>query len=206
MNTSATDSTVQRFYHFHAPIYDLTRPFFLFGRGRAADALKLSPGDSVLEIGCGTGLNFPLLMARVGAQQGQLTGVDFSADMLRRAQKRITASGWPHASLIQADASELNLPGRFDAVIFGYSLTMISRWREAMARAVEHLKVGGRLVVLDFDGFHGWSWLKPAILKWLISHEVDTSRPYAEAMAQLTRESSFRSYLGGYYFVAQGVK
>ncbi|HEX3307506.1 MAG TPA: methyltransferase domain-containing protein, partial [Streptosporangiaceae bacterium] len=72
-------------------------------RLRAVHALGLRPGDTVVDIACGTGLNFPLLEKVIGPG-GRIVGVDLTDAMLARAQDRIKANGWSNVSLVQADA------------------------------------------------------------------------------------------------------
>ena len=95
---------MQRIYRFHAHIYDWTRWAFLFGRRRAVEALDVAPARRILEIGCGTGLNFSLLLERLDPDAGRLTGLDFSMDMLRKARKRKRARNWERVDLLAADA------------------------------------------------------------------------------------------------------
>ncbi len=139
------NATITRFYRWNAPIYDLTRWVIHRGRPAAVDALELEPGDRVLEIGCGTGLNFARLQSKVG-DTGRIVGVDLSTDMLARARRRQS----PNVELICEDASSLALDRQFDGVLLTYALTIIPDWQTAIARAFEHLTGDGRLVVLDF--------------------------------------------------------
>src|SRR6267378_7723747 len=91
--------------------------FFVPGefRRRAAARLGLKPGDRVLEIGCGTGRNFPYLRAAVGAQ-GQIYGVDLSAGMLAKARALCEQQRWTNVELAQEDAAEYIAPEPLDAV------------------------------------------------------------------------------------------
>lgn len=139
------NEAVRRFYRWNAPIYDLTRWVVLRRRQEAVDALRLRAGASVLEIGCGTGLNFALLGKKVG-DTGRIVGIDLSADMLKRASRRRRTN----VELICADAARLTLRDRFGGILFSYSLTIMPKWEEGVARAFEHLAPGGNLVVLDF--------------------------------------------------------
>lgn len=138
-------ATLIRFYRWNAPIYDLTRWTILRRRGEAAAALNLTPGDRVLDIGCGTGLSFRHLRRRLG-DTGRIVGVDLSEAMLARAARRREAG----ANLICAEASQLHLGCEFDAVLMAFSLTMIPDWQTALARACGQLSTGGRIVILDF--------------------------------------------------------
>ena len=201
-----SDTPVQRFYRVQACLYDSTRWMILHGRRRAAAHLKLRPDSSVLEIGCGTGLNFRYLLEYLDPAAGQLTGVDFSAPMLRRAARRVARHGWSNVELIEADAARLALDRRFDAIFFGYSLTMIPDWTGALARADEHLGPRGTLVVLDFGRFRRWGPLGPLMRGWLRLNHVDTSRPYADRVRKQFERVEVHDWLGGYNFIAVGRK
>lgn len=197
-----TQTAVQRFYRYHACVYDGTRWFILHRRRQAVARLALRPDSAVLEVGCGTGLNFRHLLARLDPHRGRLVGLDFSADMLRRAERRVAARGWPNVELVQADASRLALPQRFDAILFAYSLTMIPDWPAALARARDHLRPGGRLVVLDFGRFHAWGPLAPLMRAWLRLNHVDTLAPYVDTLRELFAAVTVETWLGGYCFIA----
>jgi Protein-L-isoaspartate(D-aspartate) O-methyltransferase (PCMT) len=86
----ATPEEVNEVYRRRARFFDWLNAYYLIGfrwwayRRRAVAALQLQPGATVVEIGCGTGLNFGLLQKRIGAS-GRLLGVDLCADMLKRA-------------------------------------------------------------------------------------------------------------------------
>ena len=107
-----------RRYALGAPVYDVLsgeRPVYRVGRLAGINALRLSPGDTVVDLGCGTGLNFPLLMERIGPG-GLLVGVDRSHEMLRVAHRRVVRRGWDNVRLVGADASTLS-PERLAATV-----------------------------------------------------------------------------------------
>src|ERR1700704_1808049 len=107
---SQTDSTREHLietYRKKAKHYDVTSRLYpapgypqRAQRLRAVRALGLRPGDTVLDMACGTGLNFPLLQKAVGPG-GRIVGVDLTDAMLARAQDRIEANGWAKANLVQ---------------------------------------------------------------------------------------------------------
>src|ERR1700759_3993165 len=84
-------------------------------RLRAVQALGLRAGDTVIDMACGTGLNFPLLQ-QGGGPGGRIVGVDLTDAMLARAQDRIRASGWGNVSLVQADAAGFDFPANANAI------------------------------------------------------------------------------------------
>src|ERR1700759_3121048 len=67
-------------------------------RLRAVRALGLRPGASVVDIACGTGLNFPLIEEAIGPE-GRIVGVDLTDAMLAQAQGRIETNGWRNINL-----------------------------------------------------------------------------------------------------------
>jgi ubiquinone/menaquinone biosynthesis C-methylase UbiE len=199
-----TETAVQRFYRYHAYVYDSTRWMILHGRRRAVARLELRPDSQVLEVGCGTGLNFRHVLERLAPDTGHLTGLDFSADMLHRAARRVAARGWSNVDLVRADAAQMSLDRRFDAILFAYSLTMIPDCAAALQRAYEHLRVGGRLVVLDFGRFQRWGAFGALMRGWLRLNHVETLRPYEQALHDVCGEIRVEHWLGGYSFTAIG--
>jgi demethylmenaquinone methyltransferase/2-methoxy-6-polyprenyl-1,4-benzoquinol methylase len=98
-------------YRRKAKRYDLTSRLYPVPcypqraqRRGAVQALGLRPGASVIEIGCGTGLNFSLIENLIG-RDGRIVGVDLTDAMLAHAQDRIDRNGWSNVRLVHADAS-----------------------------------------------------------------------------------------------------
>lgn len=197
-----SQTAVQKFYRYHAYVYDNTRWMILHGRRRAVERMQLRPDAEVLEVGCGTGLNFRYLQAPLDPQRSKLVGLDFSHDMLKRAEKRVAKQGWPNIELVQADAAAMDLGRQFDSILFAYSLTMIPDWEGSLERAAAHLRPGGRLVVLDFGQFQHWGPLAPVMRTWLKVSHVATRRPYLDGMRKVFGEVDVYHWLGGYNFTA----
>jgi demethylmenaquinone methyltransferase/2-methoxy-6-polyprenyl-1,4-benzoquinol methylase len=155
-------------YTHSASWYDAlsAEPIYRVGRERAIPALLLREGSRVLDIGCGTGLNFPLLVAAVG-RSGQIVGVDRSREMLEVARRKTIHLPPGNVALIKADAEQLDhvaagLDARaspFDAVLFTYSLSLMSNWEQAWLRATSLVRPGGRAGIVDMDSPHGWARL-----------------------------------------------
>ena len=81
------------------------------------ERLRLRAGDTVLDVGCGTGLCFPLIMAEIGPM-GTLVGIERSGEMLARAQERVKRHGWDNVDLICSDAETATIPVTADAAVF----------------------------------------------------------------------------------------
>ena len=140
-------------------------------RLRAVHALGLHPGDSVVDLACGTGLNFSLLEAAVGPG-GRILGVDLTDAMLERAQDRIERHRWTNISLVQADAGDFNFPGEVDAILSTYALTQVPRCAEVVAHGTAALSEGGRWVVLDLK-------VPGTTPRWLAQLGTAALRPFA---------------------------
>ena len=141
-------------------------PIYRVGRERAIPALHLQEGSRVLDIGCGTGLNFPLLLAAVGPR-GQVVGVDRSREMLEAARRKTIHAPSGNVALVEADAEQLDnvaagLDGSgatFDAVLFTYSLSLMGNWEAAWRQATSQVRPGGRAGIVDMGLPHGWARL-----------------------------------------------
>ncbi|MEL6204176.1 MAG: class I SAM-dependent methyltransferase [Pseudomonadota bacterium] len=159
-------------YRRQRHIYDATRKFFLLGRDRLIDDLQPAPGDSVLEMGCGTGRNLVLAARRY--QDARFYGLDISAEMLNTARRKIANGGLAaKISLAEADATAADpraLFGvdAFDRIFFSYTLSMVPQWDVALDRALAALAPGGELHVVDFGQQRGMPRAVHAVLKrWL---------------------------------------
>jgi ubiquinone/menaquinone biosynthesis C-methylase UbiE len=117
-------------------------------RLRAVRALGLRPGASVVDMACGTGLNFDLIEEAIGPG-GRLIGVDLTDAMLARAQDRIATNGWSNISLVQADAADFDFPAGVDAILSTYALSQVPECAAVIAHGAAALSGGGRWVVLD---------------------------------------------------------
>jgi demethylmenaquinone methyltransferase/2-methoxy-6-polyprenyl-1,4-benzoquinol methylase len=133
----------------HASVYGvvsrLSRPL----REEAVDALGLTGGETVLDVGCGPGTNFGLLRDAVGPG-GRVVGLDHSRGMVVRARERARSSGWGNATVVRADATHSPVAdGRVDAAVATLALTAIPD-AEAAAREVRRaLAPDGRFAVMD---------------------------------------------------------
>jgi S-adenosylmethionine-diacylgycerolhomoserine-N-methlytransferase len=146
---------MDRIYRHQRHFYDLTRPWFLFGRDRLLRRLRLADGDRVLEVGCGTARNLVKLKRLRPA--ARLYGVDASGQMLETAKAKLRRRGLEDSiELAQGLAEEVSaertfgLSERFDSIFFSYSLSMIPAGIRAVDAAIRSLKPGRSLYIVDF--------------------------------------------------------
>jgi ubiquinone/menaquinone biosynthesis C-methylase UbiE len=205
-------------YRKKAKRYDLTSRLYPVPgyphraqRLRAVQALGLRAGDSVIDIACGTGLNFPLIEELIGPG-GRITGVDLTDAMLAQAQDRIAANGWSNISLVQADAAEFGFPARVDAILSTYALTQVPGCAEVIAHGAAALPGGGRWVVLDVKvpgSTPGWlaqlgtAVVRPfaAIDEWIMRRPWEAIRA---AMQEELADLSWTELFFGTAFLAAG--
>jgi demethylmenaquinone methyltransferase/2-methoxy-6-polyprenyl-1,4-benzoquinol methylase len=180
-------------------------------RRRAVQALGLRAGDSVIDVACGTGLNFPLIEDVIGPG-GQIVGVDLTDAMLARAQERIETNGWSNISLVQADAAGFGFPAQADAILSTYALSQVPRCAEVIAHGAKALSEGGRWAVLDLKvpgSTPGWmtqlgtAVVRPyaAIDEWIMRRPWEAIRA---AMQEELTDLSWTELFFGTAFLAAG--
>jgi SAM-dependent methyltransferase len=212
-------AAVQSFYGRWARLYDLlaTAPGVTAWRRRAVAALDLAPGDTVVEMGCGTGANLPYLREAVGSE-GAVVGVDLSPGVLARARDRIADRGWANVHACLADATRPPVAGPVDAVLGTFVVGMfddpaaaVSGWLDAC---------DGRVALLNFQrsdaplaaplnlAFEAFVWLaspgrgvpaeSPAAA---LERRVAAAR---EAVTARTVDRRFETFAGGYLGLLSG--
>lgn len=145
----STRSPTRTFYGRWAGLYDrlAVAPGVRSWRRRAVDALDLSSGETVIEMGVGTGANLPHLRERVGSP-GRVIGIDLTRPMLDRAADRITRAGWSNVHLLQADATELPLPMEADAILATFLVGILPDPGPTVTDWLGMLAPGGRIALL----------------------------------------------------------
>jgi ubiquinone/menaquinone biosynthesis C-methylase UbiE len=180
-------------------------------RLRAVQALGLRAGDTVVDMACGTGLNFSLLEKAIGPG-GRIVGVDLTDAMLARAQHRIETNGWSNVSLVQSDAAGFGFPAEVDAILSTYALSQVPECAEVIAHGAAALSAGGRWVVLDLKvpgNTPGWlaqlgtATVRPfaAIDEWIMRRPWDAIRG---AMQKELANPSWTELFFGTAFLAAG--
>jgi SAM-dependent methyltransferase len=99
-----------------SPFPDFDFFFIKSVRRRAAELLKLKPGDRVIDAGCGSGGSFPFLVAEVGPG-GEVVGIEISPESTASARRRIEKNGWSNVTVIESPAEDAVLTGTFDGLL-----------------------------------------------------------------------------------------
>ena len=146
MDVALEKRQVQRAYELYAPVYDFIFDWvFAPGRAKAVQHLALAPGDSVLEVGIGTGLNLPLYPAT-----SQLTGIDLSQEMLDKAVERVQTLTMPGVTLKVMDATSMDFgDNEFDKALATYTISAVPDPVAVLREMRRVVKPGGILVILN---------------------------------------------------------
>jgi ubiquinone/menaquinone biosynthesis C-methylase UbiE len=120
------------------------------GFGLQLQLLDIKPGDQVLDVGCGIGLQ-ATAMAKLAGATGKVVGTDISTVMIDIARNRTVDSGLA-LEFLTADAASQPFPDQsFDAVRTERVLMYVPDTRQVIKEFKRLLKPGGRLVIFDFD-------------------------------------------------------
>jgi S-adenosylmethionine-diacylgycerolhomoserine-N-methlytransferase len=147
------ETHAERLECFYAPqqrTYDAFRARLLHGRRELFQSIEIRPNSVWVDIGAGTGENAEFLSDRLGLLS-TLYLVDLCPALLVQAEERILRRGWTNVWAVHSEAATFRPPEGFaDVVTFSYSLTMIPDWFRAIDHALEILKPGGTIGVVDF--------------------------------------------------------
>lgn len=211
-----TKQEIQTTYRNIAGKYDLlSRLLLLIGlrekayRKHAVAQLRLEPGNTVVELGCGTGMNFPLLQNHVGPT-GRIVGIDYSEAMLAEARKRIDDNGWKNISLVQCDAADYEFTEAVDGIISTFSLVFMPDYEGIIEKGSQGIKPGRRFVVLDQKIPSGtlrrYSFLFDILVKpFAVTAEMSDRRPW-QLFDRYFDHMLYREFYLGFLYLAVGKK
>ena len=146
MDAALEKRHVERAYKIFAPAYDLVFDWIFHpGREAAIRGLDIKPGDHVLEVGIGTGLNLPLYPARC-----RLIGIDLSEEMLRKAHEKVAELGASNVTLRAMDATVMDFPDdEFDSSVATYTISAVPDPVSVLREMRRVVKPGGSIVLLN---------------------------------------------------------
>ena len=144
--TAVENDFVERVYDKIAKVYDLTfGPTLHPGRLIALERMGIKPGDKILEVGVGTGIN-----ASLYPWHCHVTGIDFSALMLEKARERVVKKGVKNIRLQEMDAANLTFPDdAFDIVYAPYVISVVSDPVKVVSEMRRVCRPGGKIVILN---------------------------------------------------------
>jgi S-adenosylmethionine-diacylgycerolhomoserine-N-methlytransferase len=203
---------MDRMYRQQRYFYDLTRKYYLLGRDRLLKEMKISDGENILEIGCGTGRNLAILARKYS--RAHFFGLDASSEMLKTAQNKIKAKNLSNVVLKTALADDFSfektfeLSKSFDAIFFSFSISMIPPWKESIENALDNLKSGSSFYIVDFyDQKHLPAWFQKILQIWLKQFHVKYPKDLIPFLKELERNGrgklSVKSIFKSYSFIAE---
>jgi demethylmenaquinone methyltransferase/2-methoxy-6-polyprenyl-1,4-benzoquinol methylase len=172
-------------------------------RELAVGSLGLRPGDTVVELGCGTGANFALLEKAVGPT-GTIVGVDLTDAMLAQARRRVTAEGWTNVQLVEADLADYRPPEGVAGALSMLALTLVPEYDTVVERCAGALAAGGRLAILDMKEPSGWPRWLVRLLAWLnrpfgVTLDLAERHPWESIRLHLVEVEHRELYFGALY-------
>ena len=199
----------KRLYDRIAPVYDIAAaPFRLLGGRRLAeqaiDELRLKPGDTVVDLGTGTGWNLPRLAERVGPT-GRVIGVDISPNMLDQAQNNI--GDIANVELVEADISTYSPPQETSAVVSTFAIEMRPDYDTIIKRLAESIRPRGRVAVTGLRHAEHWpSSLSNAgsrLMRFFgVNDGYRSHQPWQAIQAHTTNTAYSESHAGVVYLAA----
>ncbi|MDT0617450.1 methyltransferase domain-containing protein [Salinisphaera sp. P385] len=176
-------------------------------RQAAVDVLLLRPGDTVVDLGCGTGLNFPYLHA-AARESGRIIGVDLTPAMLEQAERRARKAGWANVELVEADMSGYRFPADTDGLLATLALATVPDYDDILARAASELPAGARIADFELQWPERWPTWLARFAAWLnrpagVTPDIVHRRP-ADAVARYFVEVEAREVYFGAGIICSG--
>ena len=185
--TAVETDFVAKVYENIAWFYDaFFGPTLHPGRVQAIRRLRIAPGDRVLEVGVGTGIN-----ACLYPRDCAVTGIDFSAPMLEKAHERFARKGIDNVQLHEMDAASLKFAdGTFDIVYAPYVISVVPDPIAVVHEMIRVCRPGGRVVILNHfrSANRAGAWMERAIAPFTLhlGFKSDLDLPAFIAQANLS--------------------
>ena len=179
--------------------------------------MHLREGDTVLDLGGGTGLSFAYLQKRIGPR-GRIIALDYTGAMLEQAAKKAEKHGWQNVTLIQGDAAKVKelVATPVNATLSAFCLSLVPGWQQAIAGTADLLQAGGRFVVLDWRTMKARGPMRTLspVLEWLTkrygladpSVNFTEERPWCDVMGMYLTGVTYQDMHMGTTFLCSGAK
>lgn len=202
---SAQVGDASRLYAALAPTYDDETKFITGIRNRAVKALRLKPGETVLDAGCGTGWCLPMLSSGVG-ETGHVAGFEPSTDMLALARARVVGQMLANVTLHHACGETAVIDRSPDVILFSYTHDLI-RSRISLENIFRQAKPGCRIVAVSTKLFPAWffigNWHIRKTHRMTITNFESFDRPWT-LLAELCANYAVRTTAPGSRFLFEG--
>lgn len=201
----ADETAALALYRARCGYYDLQLAPYEALRRCAIEHLALQPGQTVLDIGCGTGMSLDLLQQAVGPQ-GQVVAIDQSREMLDQARRRVDCAGWHQIELVCSPVQDAALPAGADAALFHFTHDILQT-PAALDHVLAHLAPGARLAVCGLKWAPPWFAALNPLVWWNAVQSVTTLDGLDAPWSGLTQRGarlSVESLFGGTLFLACG--
>ncbi len=124
--------------------------FHKLWRRKTMQKLDMKPGQSALDLCCGTG-DWTLDLFK-GSRTGRIVGLDFSGNMLQIARKKLDLNGLHDVELVQGNAMDLPFADNlFDHVTIGFALRNVPDIKQVLTEMERVVKPGGKVVSLELS-------------------------------------------------------
>jgi ubiquinone/menaquinone biosynthesis C-methylase UbiE len=153
-------------------------------RALAIEKLELTPGETVVDVACGTGATTATLARAVGAS-GRVVGIELSPQMAAMAKQRLSAAGLGHARIEVAAVHQAQVAEPADAFLFSFTHDVLQQ-PEALAALVRMAKPGARYAVLGMRTLPWWwGWPVNLFVMWRARRYLTTFHGLAAPWARL---------------------
>jgi SAM-dependent methyltransferase len=199
-----------RSYGALALTYELRTASGDHARRELVEHLAPRRGETILDVGCGTGRNFDQIQKRIGPT-GRLIGIEPSPEMLARASALVTRRGWTNVELVCAGAEDAVISTTVDAAIL-CAVHDVMRSPKALATILDQIRPGGRIVA----GGPKWvSWRRPGAIQlnlttWRLNRDCVSTfegfqRPWSR-LAELVPDVTVDERYGGGGYIASATR
>ena len=200
-------STALDQYRRRAWIYDFELMAVEPVRQYAVARLVLTRGQTVLDVGCGTGLSFKLLQDQIGPD-GSIVGIEQCPEMIEHARQRVARNGWSNVTLLRMPVETAVIPVTADAALFHFTHDIL-RHRLALDNVCRHLRPQARIVAAGLQWAQPWAWPVNFFVLCAAMHSVSTlqglNEPWSE-LAAFTDGLDVQAMMAGGAFVASGLR
>ena len=172
-------------------------------RSRVIEQLGLTEGSRVLDVACGTGLNFKLLQKALKGQ-GLICGIDQSPKTLHLAKQHVEKAAYQNVELVEIDSQAFSPDAPFDAALCTFAIEIIPPWRQTIDMMMNAVKPSGRIGFIGFipssrSGFKALNGFMRAIS--MPFGGVDLDRTVREYLQQTCTEIFYEEVYGGFYYL-----